>query len=194
MSVIKDGVTAISPGQTLMGTHEGRLINTDLVGQPVVLSHDLRSISGSDAQLHTGPINRRTIGMVMRNTTGALLTGGMIVKEDLSAGLTNLGQANALCTASARNVYVVDPLLGADAVADDDLFIAHVRGPSKVLMNGTGVAITTGTDTLVAGASGFPAKGATPDTGTLMGTFLETSTATANKDTKVAVLLHPDWE
>lgn len=193
MAVIKDGATVITPGETLIGTNNGALVNVDLEGQPLVLSHDGRAVDNSNPVLSEGSIGRRTHAMIMRNTTGAKLTGGMLVKEDLSAGFDNLGQASALGTASSRNVYVVDPLLGADAVADDDLFIAHVRGPSKVLMNSTGVAITIG-DQLVAGASGFPAKvGAEPDAGTIMGTYLETSGTAVNKDTKVPVLLHPDW-
>lgn len=192
MSVIKDGVTVISPGQTLMGTHNSVLINNDLVGKPVLIANDLQSISDSDPRLTTKPLGRRTEAIIMRNTTGSKLTGGMLVKEDISAGFDKLGQASALGGASGIGLYVVDPLLGADGVAENDLFLAHVRGPSKVLMNSTGILLAAN-DQMVGGASGYPAKASTPGAGTIMGTFLYVGSAASNKDTKVPVLLHPDW-
>ncbi len=196
MSVIKDGVTVIRPGEALMGTHETRLVNSDLEGREVVISHE-NVIDASDPKLVATAIGRRTHARIMRNTTGSKLNPGEIVTIDLSAGLAGTGKASSLGGAEDRFCYVVDPLLPtATGCPDDDLFLAYYRGPAKVLMNGTGIDLSAGEGIqFTSGASGHPAiVDGSPVDGTLMGTFLVDSLAAANLDQLVEVILHPEWE
>lgn len=196
MSIIKDGVTVIRPGETLMGTHEGRLVNSDMEGREVVIAHE-NVIDAGDPKLVANAIGRRTYARILRNETGAKLNPGEIVKISLAAGLAGSGKASALSSAEDRFCYVVDPLLpAATGCADDDLFLAYYRGPAKVLMSGSGIDLSAGVGIqFTAGGSGHPAVvDGSPVDGSLMGTFLVDSEAADNLDQLVEVILHPEWE
>lgn len=196
MSVIKDGVTVINPGETLMGIHEGRLVNSQFEGREVVIAHE-NMIDAAEPKLVANAIGRRTYARIMRNTTGAKLNPGEIVKIDVAAGIAGTGKASSLSAAEDRFCYVVDPLLPvASGVADDDLFLAYYKGPAKVLMSGDGLDLSGGAGIrFTAGANGHPALiDGSPVDGSLMGSFLVATAAAANLDKLVEVILHPDWE
>jgi hypothetical protein len=193
MSLIKDGITVIQPGSTLMGKHEGRLVNSDMEGREGYLSHE-DFIDPSVPQLTTNAIGRRTKVRVMRNTTGGKIYGGTFVRPNLADGLAKIGQAAALGDAGDTHCAIVDPLLPASGVEDDDLFLAYVEGPAKVLMPEDGIDTTAG-DFLVVGADGLAAVGDGYQLdGLIAGTFLKTALAAANDAVLVEVLLHPEWE
>jgi hypothetical protein len=195
MSLFKDGLVQIGLGETLIGTDSGRIINTRMEGREGWISHEDVLNSGSSVVI-SKTTGVRTLVRVMRNTSGAKLYAGEIVRVDPAAGIDGLGRITAKGAVGNRLCYVVDPTLPASGVEVNDLFLVTVRGPSRVLAPAAGVALASAGLTLVAGATGRAAAGgdAAGSSKLILGTFLTgIMLANANENALLPCLLHPDW-
>jgi hypothetical protein len=191
MSLFSDGI-ALGLGETLIGTDDGRLINTRVEGREAMVSHE--DFLNAGLSIADGNHGIRSRVRIMRNTTGGVLYAGEIVKIDPAAGIAGFGKASAKASANNRLCAVVDPLIGAQGVADDDLFLAFIEGPCLVLAPAAGVALASAGLPLVAGASGRAAAGG--DTAgsskNVIGTFLTgIMLAAANEDMLLECVLAP---
>lgn len=182
MSLVKDGFIVISPGETLTGRDAERdvLVNTELEGR--------------EGYIEYGSSKRMTKVRIMRNTSGAALLPGEIATVDASAGVAELGKASAKSSAADRFTVVVDPDLPAAGVADDDLFLAFVKGPAKVKSPSSAFTPAVAQQ-FEAGASGRLQAAAVDgsDSEQIMGTLLADDTEIP-AGTLVDCVLHPHWE
>lgn len=152
MTLVKDGFATLQPGETMIGTDEGNLVNTAMEGREAMIAYP-----------GTG---MRTLVRIMRNTTGGTLAAGEFVLPDPTGTIAVLGQASAKSSGNEPDALVVDPTL-IGTVADDDLFLAHVKGPSKVKVPAAGLTIAAAGTPLTAGASGRAAAGSAANAVTL---------------------------
>lgn len=194
MSLFADGIV-IGLGDTLIGSDDGRLINTKMEGREAYISHE-DLLNAGLVTITDGTNGVRSKIRVMRNTTGGVIYGGEIIKIDPAAGIAGYGKASAKASANNRLCAVVDPMVSAAGVADDDLFIAFIEGPCLVLAPAAGLALASAGLPLVAGASGRAAAGG--DTAgsskNVLGTFLTgIMLASANEDSFLECVLHPAW-
>ena len=86
-----------------------------------------------DVDVTTGKLNtNRTVTCIcLKNTTGAALTKGKLVKFDVT------GSASAVAAAADYQVAVVDEYLPSGGVAANDVFWGVIRGPTTVASTGT---------------------------------------------------------
>lgn len=191
MSLFTDGIATLSVGETLIGTDNGNLVNTRMEGREAWISHeDILNYTGT--KIVDGSLGLRSRVRVMRNTSGAaLLPGELAVFAATSAA--NLGKASAKADADGKFWVVVDPLLPAAGVADDDLFIAFIGGPTKVKAPAAGLTLAAAGLPLVAAASGRATFGATDgsESEIIGGFFLGSGSIAANA--LVDAVLSPPW-
>lgn len=186
---MQDSVADFGLGDTIQGQNDSSVdINTALDGREYTFPVTAEVASGAGMSSRT--IGRRIVARILRNKTGGTLAAGEIVVVDLDGGHAGLGTADAKSSAGDRCCLVVDPSLGSDTVANNDLFYAIVKGPTKVKQPAVAESIAAG-DVIKAGASGRIDEAALgSDHGLILGTALEANT-TANA--LVAVELCPEW-
>lgn len=201
MSLFTDGFSQLDLGQTLMGTDDPIngttpvLINVRMEGREAFVSHET-VVNNTGVTISPGT-GARTLVRVVRNSTGAVLLAGQIVKIDPAAGLIGFGRITALAGAGDRLCYVVDPTLPAAGVAIGDLFLVCVNGPCRVLAPAAGVALAAAGLPLAAGALGRAAVADTVagTTRTILGTFMTgIQLAAANTNALLPCVLHPMWD
>tara|TARA_R110000851_G_scaffold95169_5_gene206828 strand:+ start:641 stop:1204 length:564 start_codon:yes stop_codon:yes gene_type:complete len=184
-----DSVADFSLGDTITGTNDNSvLINSALEGREYTfpVTADVAAAAG----MSNRAVGRRVVARIVRNTSGVVLSAGEIVTVNLTGGHAGLGSAAAKSDAGDRCCLVVDPALGSSTVADDDLFYAIVKGPSKVKQPASAETLTGG-DVIKAGASGRLAEAALgTDHGLILGTVVKDN---AVNDALVEVELAPEW-
>lgn len=193
MSLFTDGLAVIRLGETLVGTDDGRLVNTRMEGREGWVSHEDFVNAGSAAKIGTGTNGIRSKIRVMRNTSGVVLYAGEIAKINPALGIAGFGKASAKAAANDRLCVIVDPTLPSTGVPVNDLFIAFIEGPALVLAPAAGVALAPG-DKLIAGALGRAAVGGAlaGSTALIIGTFLtDTQLAAANAGALIPCTLKP---
>lgn len=178
-------------GESIPGTMDGNLVNSELEGAEAVITFEQKV--GGEPELFDERVRHPAVVRIIRNTTGAALLPGEIATLDIEEGVSGLGHAAAKSSANDRAVVVVDPTLPAAGVADDDLFIGFVKGPTKIKFAAAGITLS-GSDLLAAGASGRAVAAATT-AGTsrnVIATALSGEEAnSANQNALRPVLLHP---
>lgn len=193
MSLLKQGFP-FDIGETIPGTDGDITVNDALLGREAWITFE--DIVAAGVELFSEIVRRPTLVRIMKNTTGGAINAGNIVKFATDSGAAALGKASSLSAANDPNCAIVDPTLPSAGVADDDLFLAFVKGPAKVLTPAAGLTISDG-DHLAAGASGEAAVAATT-AGTsrnVLGTFLTGAKTTGESQSILAeVLLHPATE
>tara|TARA_R110000824_G_scaffold276311_2_gene464840 strand:+ start:3619 stop:4182 length:564 start_codon:yes stop_codon:yes gene_type:complete len=184
-----DSVADFSLGDTITGTNDNSvLINSALEGREYTfpVTADVAAAAG----MSNRAVGRRVVARIVRNTSGAVLAAGEIVTMDFTTGHAGLGSATTKSAADDRCCLVVDPALGSSTVADDDLFYAIVKGPTKVKQPASAATLVGG-DVIVAGDAGRLALGAiATDHGIVLGTVLKSN---AVNDALVEVELAPEW-
>lgn len=186
---MKDTVIDFPLGESYPGTNaSGTLINSALEGRTYEFAVTEEVAEAMNMSKRT--VGRRVTARIFRNIVGAPLLPGTIVTIDQTAGIEGTGQASALAGVGEHVAYVVDPALPAAGVADDDLFLGIVRGPTTVKLVAAGVNITGGGPAKAA-ASGLATAGVigTDDDILLLGTFLATSSSGSNGSTLQPI----DW-
>lgn len=184
-----DSVPDFGLGETIKGQNEdGVDINTALDGREYTFP--VTAAVASAAGLHARTVGRRVTARILRNKTGGTLAAGEIVVVDVDGGHAGLGTADAKSSSGDRCCLVVDPSLGSSTVANNDLFHAIVKGPSKVKQPSVAESIAAG-DVIKAGASGRVDEATlATDHGLILGTALEANTT---GDALFAVELAPEW-
>lgn len=184
-----DSVADFSLGDTIQGQNDSNVdINTALDGREYTFPVTAEVANGAGMSNRT--IGRRIVARILRNKTGGTLAAGEIVVVDLDGGHAGLGTADAKSSTGDRCCLVVDPSLGSDTVANNDLFYAIVKGPTKVKQPAVAESIAAG-DVIKAGASGRMDEAALgSDHGLILGTALEANTT---NNALVAVELCPEW-
>lgn len=186
---MQDHIADFGLGESITGKNDDSvLINSALVGREYTFP--VTEEVAKALQMSNRVIGRRVVARIMRNTTGGTLAAGEIVTVSLTGGHAGLGDAAAKSSAGDRCCLVVDPALGASTVADDDLFYAIVKGPSKVKQPGTAIDLDGG-DVVKAGGSGRVAAAALgTDHGLVLGTVVKDNDT---DDALVEVELNPEW-
>lgn len=140
---MQDHIADFNLGDTIQGQNDSSVdINTSLDGREYTFPVSEAVASGAGMSNRT--VGRRVVARVLRNKTGGTLAAGEIVVVDFDGGHTGLGTADAKSSAGDRCCLVVDPSLGADTVAANDLFYGIVKGPSKIKQPASAVSLTAG--------------------------------------------------
>lgn len=194
---MQDTIADFGLGESITGTNDsGVLINSALEGREY--SFPVTEAVAKALNMSNRAIGRRVVARVVRNTSGSALAAGEIVAINIAGGHEKLGQLIEGRTAgtSDRCCLVCDPALGAAGVADDDLFLAIVSGPTKVKQPASAVALAAG-DQVMSGASGRLAKVTVATLGHIiksLGTVVKADAGTAaSNDALVEVELAPVW-
>lgn len=192
MSLFSDGFP-FGIGETMIGTDNGVLVNKALEGREAYISHD--AIPNDGSPLFSARVGVRSKIRIMRNTTGGILYAGEIAIYDHVVGAGGTGSATAKSSANSRFAVVVDPTIGTAGVADDDLFIAFVRGPAKIKAPAAGITPAVTGQPIKSGATGrFASAGLTgTENHLILGSLLADTTAIA-ANALVDCILHPAWE
>lgn len=178
-------------GETIQGTMDGNIVNRELEGAEAVITFEQGL--GGGPELFEERVRHPAVVRIIRNTSGGALLPGEIATLDIEEGVSGLGHADAKSSANDKHVVIVDPTLPAAGVADDDLFIGFVKGPTKIKFPSGGLTLTGG-NLLRAGASG---RAALAETGAgtsrnVIATALSGAEAdSANQNALRPVLLHP---
>ena len=184
-----DSVPDFGLGETIKGQNDNSVdINVPLEGREY--SFPVTEEVASAAKMSSRVIGRKVVARIMRNKTGGTLAAGEIIACKVDGGHEGLGRTEALAGADEREALVVDPALGSSTVANNDLFYAIVKGPSKVKQPASAATVVGGS-IIVAGASGRLALGdIAADAGRILGTAVQ---ANSGNNELVEVELSPSW-
>jgi hypothetical protein len=200
-------------GQTLSGKDsDGNLIHTDKLG--LIYEFPTFLASGDNRGQKYRPGGGRHIqAVLLRNTAGYVLLPGRLGLLDTTAGYGGVQNVIGYTAAlAAFGVVVIDPFLGSETVADDDIFWGIIGGPvlcktpiADTAFNGdiavgakliavTGTTTGATTSGRVGNASlanNTSAQGAFDQSCALVGRALSArTTGNTNADILVEVLLH----
>jgi hypothetical protein len=116
-------------GETLSGTLNSSLINTDKLGG--IYYFDSKSTRDGIARVSSKPIG----AVLLRNTSGLTLLGKRLGQLDRTAGYTPMHEVAGYSTVLANaGLVLIDPYLPSTGVADDDIFWGVFSGPALCLL------------------------------------------------------------
>jgi len=187
---MKDFVPDFKLGESYAGTDtDGNLLNSPLVGR----TYEFEITEDIAAAMN---MSKRSIGMrvkarIFRNTLGSALAAGDVAIVAATGGAAGLGTTTAKSSANSRLCHVVDPALPSSGVADDDLYLGIIEGPTKAKL-ASGVTLTGGelarADT---GGVMTHAVSASDADDKITGTWLEAGTGDGS--TLFELDMHPTW-
>ena len=191
-------ICPLNLGETMPGTDaDGNLINATWLGQVFELPAtpvDNTQIRGSKKRL----VGRTVKVVLLRNESGITLYGKRLAALTATAGYSLLTSVSGYSAAnSQKNVVAIDQYLETTGVADDDIFLGIIEGPTiiktqqtpdatSVIAVGAKLVAGTGAASSQNSLAGGVAADTTPGVDEFIATALSART-TANTNTDLLV-------